>query len=99
MTAKTFVPRPRCTVMSGGCFTAGHCIGGCSANSMTKPTQRRAPTPLRAESIGTPVELSSLAALLLRQHQQAQPPALRLIVNPAPDDQPSRPVPAIEQGP
>jgi hypothetical protein len=64
----------------------------------------RRPPDLRAESIGQPVALSSLARMLLRLHQplrivaQQQPnpePAQR---EPAAVD-PSRPVPALEQGP
>jgi hypothetical protein len=48
-------------------------------------TARRAATPLVAESIGAPAQLSSLAALLLRMHQAQQQPALRLVaVRPPP---------------
>jgi hypothetical protein len=64
----------------------------------------RRPLDLRAESIGQPVALSSLARMLLRLHQP-----LRLVAQqqtnpePAPREPaavaPSRPVPAVEQGP
>jgi hypothetical protein len=44
MNAKTFVPRPHCTAMSGGCFTAGHCLGECRGRTVNKITQLK-PVP------------------------------------------------------
>jgi hypothetical protein len=63
---------------------------------------KRAPVPLRAESTGQPVALSSLARMLLRLHQPLRVVAQQPNPEPAPREPAvatSRPVPALEQGP
>jgi hypothetical protein len=63
-------------------------------------TTRRQAVDLRAESIGQPVALSSLARMLLRLHQPLRVVAQQPNPEPASSEQPaSRPVPALEQGP
>lgn len=62
---------------------------------MTQPaaTQTPARAAITVESVGRPVAVSGLARLLLRMHTR---PALHLVPT---DEQPSRPVPAQQQGP
>lgn len=51
------------------------------------------------QAVGAPVALSGLARLLLALHQAENPPPAPLALVPTPttcDDEPSRPVPALQ---
>ena len=60
-------------------------------------TSRRTPLALRAETVGQPMRVSSLARMLLQLGPAAAPPALRLVTTKTNESR--DPLPALEQRP
>lgn len=71
MTAKSFVPRPHCTVMSGGCFTAGACLGNCGKKQMSNVRKLEAlpalppDLPARLREMADDVEAGRVTAMIV----------------------------------
>ena len=65
-----FVPKRNCTNLSGGCFTAGACLGGCGTTAaqvklLKQPSPMPADVPDRLRQLAADVESGRVTALVI----------------------------------